>query len=91
MQFFVKRGNIKSNKAIYPFQKTGRKRQIKKPCKPLKAAIYRAFDFWQGQKESNPQPTVLETATLPVELYPYGAENEARTRDPNLGKVVLYH
>ena len=27
--------------------------------------------FWQGQKESNPQPTVLETATLPVELYPY--------------------
>ena len=27
--------------------------------------------FWQGQKDSNPQPTVLETATLPVELYPY--------------------
>ena len=21
--------------------------------------------FWQGQRESNPQPTVLETATLP--------------------------
>ena len=33
--------------------------------------------FWQGQKESNPQPTVLETATLPVELYPY--EREERT------------
>lgn len=28
MQFFVKRGNIKSNKAIYPFQKTSRKKQI---------------------------------------------------------------
>ena len=27
--------------------------------------------FWQGQKESNPQPMVLETTTLPVELYPY--------------------
>ena len=26
--------------------------------------------YWQGQKESNPQPTVLETVALPVELYP---------------------
>ena len=26
--------------------------------------------FWQGQKGSNPRPTVLETGTLPTELYP---------------------
>ena len=27
-----------------------------------------------------------------TELFPqHGAENEARTRDPHLGKVVLYH
>ena len=26
---------------------------------------------WQGGRESNPQPTVLETATLPIELPPY--------------------
>ena len=26
---------------------------------------------WQGRQESNPQPTVLETATLPIELHPY--------------------
>ncbi len=26
---------------------------------------------WQGRRESNPQPTVLETATLPIELHPY--------------------
>ena len=26
---------------------------------------------WQGQKDSNPRPTVLETGTLPAELYPY--------------------
>lgn len=26
---------------------------------------------WQGQKGSNPRPTVLETAALPIELYPY--------------------
>ena len=27
--------------------------------------------WWQGQKESNPQPTVLETVALPAELFPY--------------------
>ena len=27
--------------------------------------------WWQGQKESNPQPTVLETVALPIELYPF--------------------
>ncbi len=48
------------------------------------------FVVWQGQKDLNPQPTVLETATLPIELYPYGAENEIRTRDPRLGKAMLY-
>ena len=26
-----------------------------------------------------------------IELYSYGAENEIRTRDPHLGKVMLYH
>ena len=26
-----------------------------------------------------------------IELYSYGAENEIRTRDLNLGKVALYH
>lgn len=26
--------------------------------------------IWQGQGESNTQPSVLETAALPVELYP---------------------
>ena len=27
--------------------------------------------IWQGQKDMNPEPTVLETAALPIELYPY--------------------
>ncbi len=26
---------------------------------------------WQGQRVSNPQPSVLETDALPIELYPY--------------------
>ena len=25
----------------------------------------------QGHKDLNPEPTVLETAALPIELYPY--------------------
>ena len=29
------------------------------------------FYLWQGQKDSNPRPMVLETSTLPTELYPY--------------------
>lgn len=29
------------------------------------------LDFWQGHKDLNPEPTVLETAALPIELYPY--------------------
>ena len=28
-------------------------------------------DIWQGKKASNPRPTVLETAALPAELFPY--------------------
>ena len=28
------------------------------------------FLVWQGQKDSNPRPMVLETSTLPTELYP---------------------
>ena len=28
---------------------------------------------WQARRDSNPQPTVLETATLPIELPPYSS------------------
>ncbi len=29
--------------------------------------------WWQGRRDSNPQPPVLETGALPIELLPYGA------------------
>ena len=32
--------------------------------------------FWQGHKDLNPEPTVLETAALPIELYPYILKGE---------------
>ena len=42
--------------------------------------------FWQGHKDLNPEPTVLETAALPIELYPCmdyvsGGPSGTRTRD----------
>ena len=40
---------------------------------------------WQGHKDLNPEPTVLETAALPIELYPYlhlsGGPSGTRTQD----------
>ena len=35
------------------------------------ATFSRRLPFWQGHKDLNPEPTVLETAALPIELYPY--------------------
>ena len=37
--------------------------------KPIRTKIQ--VRLWQGQQGSNPRPTVLETAALPAELYPY--------------------
>src|SRR3954464_9173329 len=38
----------------------------------------------QGRRDSNPQPAVLETAALPVELLPYGfaAQRDESSRSP---------
>jgi hypothetical protein len=36
------------------------------------------FRGWQGGRDSNPQPTVLETATLPIELPPYAITSVTR-------------
>ena len=45
---------------------------------------------WQGKKASNPRPTVLETAALPAELFPYTHKRTAikRQRQPR-GAVVV--
>lgn len=34
---------------------------------------------WQGQQDSNPRPTVLETVALPTELYPCVSEGICTT------------
>ena len=42
------------------------------------------FEIEQGKRDSNPQPTVLETATLPIELFPFVALLGAGARNPYL-------
>ena len=45
---------------------------LSSPCAPAKNDhTIRCGLFWQGHKDLNPEPTVLETAALPIELYPY--------------------
>jgi hypothetical protein len=39
----------------------------------LLLAYAQLVDFSQGTRDLNPQPSVLETDALPVELVPYGA------------------
>ena len=58
--------------------------------------------IWSGKRDSNSRPQPWQGCALPTELFPRieqfllkltlknGAGNETRTRDPNLGKVVLY-
>jgi hypothetical protein len=53
----------------------------------LLAVTYTFSDAWQGRRESNPQPAVLETAALPIELLPYSMRfaqpfNGAETAPP---------
>ena len=43
----------------------------KKSSKPLEIQAFQRLLFWQGRKDSNPRPMVLETSTLPTELHPY--------------------
>ena len=48
-------------------------KQRKTPCFLNKNTVL----IWQGHKDLNPEPTVLETAALPIELYPYIKKAEA--------------
>ena len=44
--------------------------------KSKKSNTYGVGLLWQGHKDLNPEPTVLETAALPIELYPYIQKGE---------------
>src|SRR3954453_14825865 len=42
-----------------------------------------AHSHAQGRRDSNPQPAVLETGTLPIELRPLGGRGPTCTRHAN--------
>ena len=44
--------------------------KLSAPAKKIRDGDCHPLSFWQGQKDSNPRPMVLETSTLPTELYP---------------------
>ena len=47
---------------------------------------------WRRRPDLNRRMEVLQTSALPLGYVALtGAENEIRTRDPLLGKEVLYH
>src|SRR5580693_2122622 len=41
----------------------------------------------QGRRDSNPQPPVLETGTLPIELLPYGCNHQSVCRTSPLRRT----
>ena len=52
--------------------------------------IPRCFS-WQGQKDLNPRPLVLETSTLPTELYPCVTDTLYHTCSPfAIGKSKIF-
>ena len=47
-------------------------RQKKPPTTEGRGLIYHSFNIvksWQERRDSNPQPPVLETGALPIELH----------------------
>ena len=43
--------------------------------------------IWQGKKASNPRPTVLETAALPAELFPYILFADSKPKPNEMGLI----
>ena len=51
-------------------------------CKNLKGFNIFLIHVWQERRESNPQPPVLETGALPIELHSYGAYSKIFVTTP---------
>ena len=41
------------------------------------------ISFWQGRRDSNSRPTVLETVALPTELHPFDLERVKESNPRN--------
>ena len=49
--------------------------------------IFGFYRVWQGKKASNPRPTVLETAALPAELFPYILFADSKPKPNEMGLI----
>ncbi len=62
---------------------------------PPRLAPYRApcFTSWSRWRDLNPRPLPYQGSALPLSyigVYAIRAEDEAQTRDPQLGRLMLY-
>ena len=71
---FWRRGRDSNPRCGFPHNgfQDRRNRPLCHPSGPSLCILH--FLEWQGGRDSNPQPTVLETATLPIELPPFAFE-----------------
>ena len=77
-------------KQIGIFQKTARETGEISRNLPFLVLFGLNCALWQGQKGSNPRPTVLETAALPAELYPCIKEAPAARTDRSEQNTIYY-
>ncbi len=65
------RGNTRGTRSPLPCFRTKQSARVPKTKENTQQSKRLLSVFWQGHKDLNPEPTVLETAALPIELYPY--------------------
>src|SRR5580698_6005593 len=77
--FFWRRGRDSNPRCGFPHNgfQDRRNRPLCHPSSPYLSILFRLE--WQGGRDSNPQPTVLETATLPIELPPFALQKVPRS------------
>ena len=92
----------KSDLRFIPRKQSQFPRQTKKDRNPIPSDSCPCRTFcralWSGKRDSDPRPPPWQGGALPLSYFRNAyqkklrrAENGIRTRDPHLGKVVLYH
>ena len=89
------RAAVRKRKFLHPAGLSGMTKRGSPSASPF-------LEFWSGRRVSNSRPQPWQGCALPTELLPhrgelgrtsrrmFGAGDESRTRDLNLGKVALY-
>lgn len=62
------------------------KKDVNEPCLP-----FALIESPQERRDSNPQPSVLETDTLPIELHSYSNEPTLNPLENQAAFVMIHH